>query len=721
MTSEHQSITRTLRIGFDGRALVSPAGGVRRYTRALFSAIAAVADGPEVIAIGTPAGVEMPPGVTGGPTPLRMPTNLGWTIWSIPFGCRRASVDIYHAPAYTCPWWGVPPTVVTIHDCSYETHPEWYPHRRDPLRRLFYRFSAVTANIIITDSEFSKREIVSAYGIEPNGVVVIPLAASSFFKPAPVATQSTNDLDPYLLHVGDLHQRRDILGAINTLALARQSPGSDTLRLVLVGFDRGHRATLERAAAAAGISHAVEYRKGVSDEELLALYQRATALLYTSRYEGFGLPLVEAMACGTPVVAAAAGPTPEVVADAAELFEPGDTSGFAGAVHRLVVDDVHRSKRSRMGITRASRFSWERAAKDTVMVYRTISGFVPEVQTTTQLAPRNSGDPEISVVVVNYNGSAHLKRCLDALENQTVEHEVIVVDNGSGDDSCDVVRRQYPRVRLLERRHNTGFPAANNAGARAARGRHLAFLNNDTEPESNWLEALRNDLDADPVNGFAASRIVYLDDPSTVDSAGDVVTRSGGTFKRGHGAPASSVEEPDEVFSACGAACLFRRDVFEQVGGFDETFFLVFEDVDLSYRAQLLGYRCRYVPAAIVRHAGSATLGRMSPTAIYYGQRNLEWLYLKNTPGILIPLTLPSHLLYTAAGALYYASRGALVPFVAAKWNALKGIPRVWRQRRAIQRRRRISAREVWQRLERRWVIRKIREKRFDSRLVHLL
>ena len=715
---------KDLRVGFDGRALVSPAGGVRRYTRALFGAIAAMGDGPEVVAIGAPADVDLPPRVTAGAIPPRAPTNLGWTLWSIPIGCGRAAVDVYHAPAYTCPWWGVPPTVLTVHDYSYERCPEWYPHRRDPLRRLFYRRSAVAADVIITDSEFSKREILSAYSVPPEGVVVVPLAASDVFSPAPAEIGQATEAEPYLLHVGDLHPRRDVATAVEALARTRRLPACGDLRLVLVGIDRGQGADLSRVAKTAGVSHAVDCREDVSDPELVTLYRGATALVYTSRYEGFGLPLVEAMASGTPVVAAAAGPTPEVVDEAAVLVEPGDVAGFAEAVHRLLIDKEHRYERSRAGIARASTFSWTRAAEQTVAIYRSVwrassHSVITEPQTV-RSAPAGGTGPELTVIVVNYNGRNHLERCLDALARQTVDHEVIVVDNGSRDDSCDVVRQRYPAVRLIELRRNAGFAAANNAGAAAARGQYFAFLNNDTKPASDWLEALRNGLDTDRAHGFATSRIVYLDDPSTVDSAGDVVTRWGGAFKRGHGERADSVAQSDDVFAACGAACLFRREVFEEVGGFDEAFFLVFEDVDLSYRAQLRGYRCVYVPAAIVGHAGSATLGRVSRTAVYYGQRNLEWLYLKNTPGVLLLLTLPGHMLYAAASAVYYTSRGALRPFASGKWDALKGVARVWRQRRTIQRGRRVPARDVWRRLERRWLVRKIREKRFDFGLARL-
>lgn len=323
----------------------------------------------------------------------------------------------------------------------------------------------------------------------------------------------------------------------------------------------------------------------------------------------------------------------------------------------------------------------------------------------------------VTVVVVNFNGRAYLRRCLDSLACQTVEHEVIVVDNGSTDGSTDFVRARYPDVRLMLLGRNAGFAAANNIGAREAHGRYIAFLNNDTEASSNWLACLLDGLKGNLKAGFAASRIVYLHDRSVVDSAGDVVTRSGGAFKRGHGKSTEKFLAPTEIFGACGAACIFRYDVFFEVGGFDEDFFLVFEDVDLSYRAQLLGYQCQYVPEAVVAHAGSAAIGRISRMAVYYGQRNIEWVYLKNTPTSLLVLTFPSHIVYLVASVIYHASIGALGPFAAGKWSALRGSLRVLRQRRAIQRSRRVSSAALWRRLERGWLVRKITEKRFDLNL----
>ena len=194
--------------------------------------------------------------------------------------------------------------------------------------------------------------------------------------------------------------------------------------------------------------------------------------------------------------------------------------------------------------------------------------------------------PDVSVIVVNFNGQRYLETCLNALEQQDLECEIVLVDNASEDDSVAFVRKRFPAVRLVELDRNLGFAGGNNAGARAASGRYLAFLNNDTRVAPSWLGALRRAIDGTPDVGFVTSRVVYMHNPSVIDSAGDCLTRSGGAFKRGHGAPSERLARPLEVFGACGAACLFRREVFEAAGGFDEDFFLSHEDVDLSYRSQ---------------------------------------------------------------------------------------------------------------------------------------
>jgi hypothetical protein len=323
--------------------------------------------------------------------------------------------------------------------------------------------------------------------------------------------------------------------------------------------------------------------------------------------------------------------------------------------------------------------------------------------------------PDVSVIIVTWNGRRYLEACLDAVAaQQGVTAETILVDNGSTDGTVEFVSRRFPWVRLVPLAENRGYAGGNNAGARVAGGRCLAFLNNDTVADPDWLRTLLDGIDADARVLLTTSRIVYMHDPTIVDSAGDGLLRWGGAFKRHHGAPVESATESGEVFGICGAACLMPRAIFEELGGFDEDFFASHEDVDLSYRARLLGYRCRYVADAVVRHHGSATLGKVSALAVFQGQRNLEWMYLKNTPASLLLRTLPGHLVYDAAAALHFARLGLLGTFLKAKAAALAGVPRVLAKRADVQRARRVDASAIEPHLERRWLATKMREKQFD-------
>jgi GT2 family glycosyltransferase len=320
--------------------------------------------------------------------------------------------------------------------------------------------------------------------------------------------------------------------------------------------------------------------------------------------------------------------------------------------------------------------------------------------------------PDVSVIVVNWNGLSWLADCLGSLRVQTCpSYEVILVDNASSDGSVDYVRQRFPEVQVVALEENRGFAGGNNAGAAVASGRFLAFLNNDAVAEPGWLEALRQSLLAAARPALATSLVVFADDPGVVDSAGDGWLRVGTGFKHGHGQPAENYRRAGEVFGACGAACMIRRHAFLELGGFDESFFLVFEDVDLSFRARLSGHTCYFVPSAVVRHAGSASLGRSSATSVYYGQRNVEWVFWKNTPTPLLLRSLPGHGAYLVAAALFFCAKGRLPAFLRAKAAALRGLPRILRQRSRLQASRAVTHRALWAAMTSGWVSTKRREK----------
>lgn len=364
-----------LRIGIDGRAFSSPAAGVRRYVDSLVRALLVLGEPLEIVALGGRSGT-LPPGVAHQAEPLHPPTNLGWTLVGLPRAARRAGVDVIHAPAYTAPSVAPAPVVVSIHDVTYERHPEWYPYRRDPIRRMFYRHSALSAAHVITISEFSAAEISAAYGIPRERITVTPLAANPRFSPAadgstPVTRGVT---PPYVLHVGDLHERRNLGTVIDAVADARRSGGpAASLSLVLVGTDRGVGPALRSRAAAAGITEAVVHFTSVSENELVNLYRGAEAFVYPSVYEGFGLPLIEAMAAGTPVLASRAACIPEVTGGAARLLDPSNAAEWATAIAAMVGNAAQRARMREAGVSRAATFTWERAARLTWDVYRRVA------------------------------------------------------------------------------------------------------------------------------------------------------------------------------------------------------------------------------------------------------------------------------------------------------------------------------------------------------------
>ncbi len=319
--------------------------------------------------------------------------------------------------------------------------------------------------------------------------------------------------------------------------------------------------------------------------------------------------------------------------------------------------------------------------------------------------------PAVAVIVLNYNGERWLAPCLDALRAQrdAPRFEVVVVDNASTDGSLAVLGR-YPEVRAIEAGANLGFAAGNNLGAKRTSAEVLAFLNNDTAPEPDWLARLHAAFLARRGTALITSRIVFMES-ALVDSAGDGYFRAGGAYKRGHGTAPQAWAQSGEVFGACGAAFMISRALFEALDGFDESFFMVYEDVDLSYRARLAGHQCWYAADAVVRHAGSATLGRSSAAAVFYGQRNLEWVWSRNTPWPLLVTSAAAHVAYSVAGVLHYTRRGRGIAALRAKVAALAGLPRILASRRRVQSNRLARTADISRVLDRGWLRFKLQEK----------
>jgi GT2 family glycosyltransferase len=306
--------------------------------------------------------------------------------------------------------------------------------------------------------------------------------------------------------------------------------------------------------------------------------------------------------------------------------------------------------------------------------------------------------PRVAVAIPNWNGERFLTACLTSLRGQSFgDFMTIVVDNGSTDGSLELLENSFPEVRVVPLGENRGVAAAFNAGVGASGAELVVLLNNDTEQDPGWLDALVRAAEDHPEAGFFASKLVDFHDRRVLDGAGDAVRLSGLPYRLGHGEKdRGQFDRPGYVFSACAAAALYRRGMLDEIGPFDEDFVSYCEDGDLSFRAHLAGYRCLYVPEAVVYHMGSAsTGGKRSAVATRLGTRNSLDLLVKNLPLSAVPHVAPFFLAGQLARLLTAAATGTLGAHLEGLAGAWRHLPLMLRKRAEIQKVKKIPDDEV--------------------------
>ena len=314
------------------------------------------------------------------------------------------------------------------------------------------------------------------------------------------------------------------------------------------------------------------------------------------------------------------------------------------------------------------------------------------------------------MVIVTWNRRDFLRACLASLARQTgVEFETIVVDNGSEDGSADMAEAEFG-ARVIRNAGNRGFCAANNQGIAAARGEFVALLNNDAEAEPGWLAALDRARRRAPEVGMAASKILVWEDPRRIDKAGHLIYPDGQNKGRGSGAlDTGQFDREEEVLWPDGCAALYRKQMLDEIGGFDEDFFAYGDDAELGLRARIAGWKCIYTPEAVVRHHRGSTLGKDSAWRLELIERNRLLLASKLFPWSLLwlnPVYFAARLLAGLGAAwrgegdtVHYPGLGGkwtmALALLKGQWGALKLLPRMLRKRRQIRRLRKLSPRET--------------------------
>lgn len=301
----------------------------------------------------------------------------------------------------------------------------------------------------------------------------------------------------------------------------------------------------------------------------------------------------------------------------------------------------------------------------------------------------------VSIVIPNWNGKKFLKSCLDSIREQSYPNlETYIVDNGSHDGSVEFLKSQYPEVKLICNRVNTGFSPAVNQGIRKSEGAYVALINNDTIVDVDWVKHLALTLDSHEELGSVGCKMLAYDNPEILDGVGDGYRRGGLPGRIGHGERDIGLfDEERYILGACGGAAMYKRSMFDDIGLFDEDYFAYLEDVDLGLRAQSAGYKCLYVPKAKIYHLGCGTTGSgYSPLVVSLSAQNNLNTIVKNIPLPMLFKFLP-HILFWQAYylAVVVVRGGQLIPWIKGTFKAILMLPKMLKKRREINKKRRVS------------------------------
>lgn len=321
--------------------------------------------------------------------------------------------------------------------------------------------------------------------------------------------------------------------------------------------------------------------------------------------------------------------------------------------------------------------------------------------------------PLLSVIIPNWNGKHFLTECIDSLKEQTFrDFEIILVDNGSTDGSAEFAEERYGEfIRVLRNKENLGFAGGNNIGIQAARGEYIVLLNNDTWADPHWLEELFKATQFDPPIGMWASKIYSYYKRNQIEAVGELIywdglSRARGQFEQDRG----QYKTMEEIFFPPGCGAMYRKGIFDEIGLFDEDFFAYADDAEVGIRARLAGWKCLYVPRAIIYHKNSGTGGQHSPFKAYYVERNRFWITLKYFPLLLLlftPFFTIWRFAFQAYGALSHRGAAGKFTQMHSPWRLIgillkaygsgfRGLPKMWEKRRRLSRLRKVSFGEIF-------------------------
>ncbi|QQG47084.1 MAG: glycosyltransferase family 2 protein [Candidatus Woesebacteria bacterium] len=287
----------------------------------------------------------------------------------------------------------------------------------------------------------------------------------------------------------------------------------------------------------------------------------------------------------------------------------------------------------------------------------------------------------VTIIIVNWNGLHHLKKCLPSLYKQNYKKiEIILVDNASTDESVVWTKKNFSKIKIIKNSKNLGFAQGNNVGYKIASGEYILFLNNDTKVSKNFLKELLKVLSSDPKIGGAQSKILFMDSPSQLDSAGSYMTYTGFLYHLGIYQNPKNFKKQFEIFSAKGACMIFKKKVIDKIlidgNIFDSRFFAYFEETDFCHRVWLSGYKIVFAPKSIIYHKfGATSILLAKPFIEYHSYKNRINSYIKNLSLKNLLIILPIHILACEFLSLIFILRNKFHVFLAIQkaffWNII--------------------------------------------------
>ena len=557
------------------------------------------------------------------PVAVDVASNYRRVAVSLPTRLRADQPALYHGNYVLPP--GLPcPGVVTVHDSSYRFAAELMPKADALAFGRIVPWSMRRAARVVTVSEHARLDVLrSQPALDPAQVIAIPNGVSAVYAPDPTAVdrvRAAHGLEPgYILFIGALQPRKNLVRLLEAYARVRDAR-SAMPPLVLVGNTKQDHDELTERIAMLGLGdvvHRVGYVQG--EAALRDLYVAAGVFAFPSLYEGFGLPIVEAMACGTPVLAAATTALPEVADGAAVLVDPLSVSAIAGGLATLLDDDDVRERCRISGLARAADLTWTAAADRLVSVWLDVLAESPQHRRAVR--PVAAGVAVSVVAALTSTGQADdLPDAIAGLRQQGMGDAltVVVVANRPGDGTAELVRAEYPECVLVEQSDTRSYAENQAVAFAAAPGDYLAIVNPDAIAQLECLPRLVRFMEEHPRCGLVAPTLRNLDG-SYQEAARNFPEPIGSIIRRtplrkvlppsrfAHDHYLGEPDEPRLIDWSLGAFLLIRRDAWDDVGGFDEAFApLYVEEIELQWRLWQRGWEIWQEPAAEVVHAHQA-------------------------------------------------------------------------------------------------------------------